>query len=94
MVIESGCYGTFPMLLAVLDERVDFRMFTTVPFLNDVYGKRIFTQAYEKNRLFETLYSQDKLFQFESFRNGAFYVSRKLDEQVWQKSLEEVKRML
>lgn len=94
MVIESGCYGTFPMLLAVLDERVDFRMFTTVPLLNDVYGERIFTRAYEKNRLFETLYSQDKLFQFESFKGGAFYVSKKLDAEVWQKSLGEVKRML
>lgn len=94
LVIESGCYGTFPMLLAVLDERVDFRMFTTVPFLNNVYGERIFTRAYEKNRLFETLYSQDKLFQFENFRDGAFYVSKKLDEQVLQKSLGEVKRML
>lgn len=33
MDIESGCYGTFPMLLAAFDERVDFRLFTTVPFL-------------------------------------------------------------
>lgn len=94
LVIESGCYGTFPMLLSVLDERVDFKMFTTVPFLTSIYQERIFTKAYEKNRLFETLYSQDKLFTFESFQNGAFYISKKVDEHILKEAIGEVRSIL
>lgn len=94
LVIESGCYGTFPMLLSVLDERVDFKMFTTVPFLASIYQERIFTKAYEKNRLFETLYSQDKLFTFERFQDGAFYVSKKVDEHILNEAIREVRSIL
>lgn len=55
LVIESGCAGTFPLLLMSLDARVDMRMYTTYPYLVDAYGSRIYTRRYEENRLFETL---------------------------------------
>lgn len=62
IVVESGVYGTFPMLLAALDERAEVRMFTAIPQMTEVYGDKIRTKAYEKNRWFEMLVSQDVLF--------------------------------
>jgi hypothetical protein len=94
LVIESGCYGTFPMVLSVLDERVDFKMFTTVPFLFNIYKERIFTRAYEKIRLFETLYSQDRLFQLTAIKNNHFYIGTNRNELVINKSLEEIRKIL
>lgn len=94
LVIESGCYGTFPMLLSALDERVDFKMFTTVPFLFDIYQERIFTRAYEKNRLFETLYSQDRLFQLTAIKNKHLYIGTSRNELIFNKSLEEIRKIL
>lgn len=37
IVIESGYMGTIPIMLKALDNRVDFRMFTTAPFLYETY---------------------------------------------------------
>ncbi len=90
MVIESGCNGTFPMLLAALDNRVDFRMFTTVPYMRNVYEGKVYTNAYEKNRLFETLACQDLLFQYSGFQNNRFYISECTDENVLKRSFAEL----
>lgn len=94
IVVESGCYGTFPLLLMSLDPRVDMRMYTTVPYLADVFGDRIFTQKYENNRLFETLYSQDAYLKFAGFRDGRFYVNRCTDAAIEANALAEVRAML
>lgn len=74
IVVESGYCGTIPMLLTSLDERVDFRMYTTAPFLYELYKGRIFNRKYEEIRSFETLYSQDLLMKFSSYRDGKFMV--------------------
>lgn len=76
VVVESGCYGTFPMLLACFDPRVEIRMYTAVPYLADVYSDRLFTRAYEKVRLFETLYSQDMYFRYADFKDNRFFVEK------------------
>jgi len=94
LVVESGCYGTFPMLLAALDERVEVAMYTTVPFMKTLYGPRIFTPAYENNRLFETLYAQDLYFRFADFRDGHFFVEKCTHPQVEQHALNEIGQML
>ena len=94
LVIESGCTGTFPMLLAALDKRVDVRMYTTYPYLKEAYGDRIFTTKYEENRLFETLYSQDLYLQFLELQDGRFYVKKCENEEVEKRALEEVRKML
>lgn len=94
IVVESGCSGTFPMLLKSLDERVDVRMYTTYPYLFEAYGSRIFTEKYEENRLFETFASQDLYFQFSGMQNGQFFVKRCENAQVEEKSLEEIKVMM
>lgn len=94
LVIESGCYGTFPMLLAAIDERVEIRMFTAVPYMYDIYKERIFTKAYEKNRLFETLSAQDELMKFARCENGKFYVQKALSEKVIAQALGEMNMIL
>ena len=94
IVVESGCSGTFPMLLKSLDERVEVRMYTTYPYLFEVYGSRIFTEKYEENRLFETFASQDLYFQFSGLQNGLFFVKKCENEQVKKRALEEIKSMM
>lgn len=93
-VVESGCSGTFPLLLASLDERVDVRMYTTYPYLLEVYGDRIFTPKYEENRLFETFASQNLYFQFSDLRDGRFFVKKCENAQVEKKAMEEIKVMM
>lgn len=94
VVIEAGCAGTFPMLLKSLDDRVDFRMYTTYPYLSEVYRDKIFTQKYEENRLLETLYSQNFFFQFSALADGKFYVKKCQNEKVQKYALAEAKTTL
>lgn len=94
IVIESGCSGTFPMLLKSLDDRVDVRMYTTYPYLLEVYGDKIYSPKYEENRLFETLYSQDLYFQFSALKDGKFYVKKCQNEEIEKYALAEVKATL
>lgn len=74
MVIESGYCGTIPMLLTSLDNRVDFKLYTTAPFLFNVYKDKIFCKKYENLRLLETLYSQNFFMKYSQFSQGKFYV--------------------
>ena len=94
VIVESGCSGTFPMLLMSLDERADLRMYTTYPYLTGVYSGRIFTPRYEENRLFETLESQDMYFSFSSLREGRFYVRRCTSAAVEARALAEARAFL
>ena len=90
MVIESGYCGTIPMLLSALDERVDFRLYTTAPLLYDVYEDKIFCRRYEDLRLFETLYSQDLLMKYTSFSEGKFYVKLAQNDIVRNEAMKEI----
>ncbi len=94
VVVESGCYGTFPMLLAFFDPRVEIRMYTAVPYLADVYSDRLFTKAYENVRLFETLYSQDMYLRYAYFSDNRFFVEKCNDKDVEEKAMEEIRQML
>lgn len=94
VVVESGCSGTFPMLLKSLDHRVDIRMYTTYPYLLEIYGDKIYSPKYEENRLFETLYSQDLYFQFSDLRNNHFYIRKCHNEEVKINSYSEVNAIL
>lgn len=89
-VIETGCHGTFPLLLASLDERVTFRMYTAAPYLSKTYKDIIYTAAYENLRGIETLYCHDKLFQLASYRDKNFYVCESNSGAIIKKSLGEI----
>lgn len=93
IVVESGCAGTFPLLLASLDPRVDMRMYTTYPYLTDAYRTRIFTTRYEENRMFETMASQELYFRFSGIRDGRFYVRRCMNTVIEKKALAEIEIM-
>ncbi len=94
IVVESGCSGTFPMLLSSLDPRVDMRMYTTYPYLLDIYGDKIYSPKYEECRLFETLYSQDLYFRFSDLRDGQFFVNKCNNKAVEQNAFAEIKTIL
>ncbi len=66
MIIESGCIGTIPVLLSSIDNRIDFKLFSTIPYFYDVYNGKFFTDAFQKMRLFETIQCQDTLFKLSS----------------------------
>lgn len=91
IAVESGCSGTFPMLLKSLDSRVDIRMYTTYPYLLEIYGDKIYSPKYEENRLFETLYAQDLYFQFSDLRDGHFYIRKCRNKDVERKAFAEIK---
>lgn len=91
MVIESGYCATFPMLLAALDDRVDFRLYTTAPYLYEIYAGKTFRRAYEQIRSFETLCSQDLYFQYGGFSDGKFLMNKTMSQEVQMRALQEVK---
>lgn len=92
--VESGYCGTVPMLLSAIDDRVDFKMYTTAPFFFDLYKDRIFCRRYERLRSFETLYSQDALFAYSALREGKFFVRTATDDDVFVKARAEAAYMI
>ena len=94
LVVESGCAGTFPLLLMSLDDRVELRMYTTYPYLTGIFGPRIFTSRYEENRLFETMASQELYFRFSEIRDGRFYVQKCAAPEIEWQALQEIRGML
>lgn len=94
IVVESGCSGTFPLLLMSLDNRIDMRMYTTYPYLLDIYKDKVFTEKYEEARLFETLYSQDLYFRFADFQNKLFFVNKSNNDEIEEKTLGEIKAII
>ena len=94
IVVESGCSGTFPMLLMSLDDRVDLRMYTTYPYLLEIYGDKIYSSKYENSRLFETLYSQDLYFRFSDLRDGKFFVEKCNNTEIEKHAITEIKTIL
>ena len=94
LVVESGCCGTFPLLLMSLDDRVDVRMYTTYPYLRRAYGDRVCSPKYEENRLFETLCVQDRYLQFAGMEGDRFLVRVCRDPEVRHRSWGEVRAFL
>ncbi len=94
IVVESGCSGTFPMLLMSMDDRIDVRMYTTYPYLLDIYGDKIYSPKYEENRLFETLYSQNLYFRFFDLKGGRFFVKKCKNKEIEKIAVAEIKAIL
>ena len=90
LVVETGRIASIPMLLKNIDKRVDFKLFTTIPEFYDVYKNKYFTDEYDKNRLFETIYCQDCLFQISDFKDGEFFVKETSDKEVIKQAKKEL----
>lgn len=93
-MVESGCAGTFPLLLMSLDSRVDMKMYTTYPYLTEIYRDRIYTSRYEENRIFETMLSEEVLFRFSGVRNDDFFVCNCTDTAIVKQALAEIGTMM
>ncbi len=93
LIIESGYIGTIPLLLSALDDRVDFRLFTTIPYFYEVYNGKFFTDQFEKVRLFETIQCQDALFKFSSVsvKNADVAVVEATDKKVLDRAHAELR---
>lgn len=92
MIVESGYIGTIPILLCSLDDRVDFRLFTTIPYFYKVYKNKFFTYEFQKIRLFETIQCQDALFKISSVNdNGIARVCEITDNPVKKYALAELR---
>ncbi len=94
VAVESGYCGTVPLALSALDERVDIRLYTTAPYLLEIYRDKIFCENFEHLRSFETLQSQDALMQYASLRDGKFYVRTASDPHVWTTAASELRALL
>lgn len=92
IVVESGYAGTIPMMLKAIDGRVNFKLYTTAPFLYETYKNHIFCRRYEDIRKFETVYSHNLLFRYSSYRNRRFYVNLSDEDIMFTNSLAEIKR--
>lgn len=91
VVVESGYCGTMPMMLSALDDRVTFKLYTTAPYLYETYKNHVYCKKYEDIRKYETLYSQNLLLQYSSFRENQFYVTVAESPAVWKQALMEMK---
>lgn len=94
LIVESGCTGTFPMLLMALDAWADMRMYTTYPYLVHIYAGRIYTPRYEENRAFETLAAQEAYLRFDCWQDGQCYVRICTDEGIKERAMAEIRAML
>lgn len=94
LVVESGCAGTFPLLLMSLDSRADLRMYTTYPYLTGIYAGRVYTGRYEENRLLEAMAAHARYLRFSGWRDGRFYVRTCTDAAVEAQALTEIRAML
>lgn len=91
MVIESGYIGTIPLLLSVLDSRVDFRLFTTIPYFYEHYKDKFYSNRFEKIREFETINCQSALFKLSSISEDAdIKVVETYDNKVKDESIKEL----
>lgn len=91
VVVESGYCGTMPMMLSALDDRVTFKLYTTAPYLYETYKNHVYCKKYEDIRKFETLYSQNLLLRYSSFRENQFYVTAAENQTVWKQALMEMR---
>lgn len=91
MLVESGYMATIPIMLEALDDRIEFKLYMTAPFLYKTYPNNIFCRKYENVRKFETIYSHDLLIKYSSYCGGKFYVNMAESDEVISKSLEEMK---
>lgn len=91
LIIESGYIGTIPVLLSALDSRVDFIMFTTLPYFYEIYKGKFFTCEFEKIRLFETIQCQDSLFKMSSIDGEGINICETSNKLIKKNAFAELK---
>lgn len=93
-VAESGLFGTIPLILMCVDNRIDFKLFSTHPALYEVYKNKIFTKNINQLLALEQSISQNQLFIFSSVRNNKTYIKQTTDPNILEKSYQEIANLL
>jgi hypothetical protein len=63
-----------------------------LPWFYDAWNQSFFSKHYENLRIFETLLCQEVLFQFSSIKNNVFYVQEIENNDIKEKSIQEIGR--
>ena len=94
-IIECGRYGTIPLILKCLDDRVDFKLFATGPEMYKLYKNIAYTKRGQHlpiSRLvdIERLTSQNEMFIFSSIKNDNVMVKVTTDKKLLKLSYDEI----
>lgn len=90
IVIESGRYATIPLILKCVDDRVDFKLFSTSPEFYGIYKNKVFVKNLDKMIEIEKSLSQNELFVFSSIKDGKIMIKQNANDKVKQESIKEI----
>lgn len=92
-IVESGMIGSMPLwIMSQCENDGKFVMYTTVPWLEQLYGTNIFCRNYNYLRDIETSVAQESLFQFHSVENGQCWVRKTSNPLIEKLALFELHR--
>jgi len=91
LIIESGIHGVFPLwLLALNNNKGDFLLYSTAPWLYPIYKDILFRQNYNGLRDIETIVIHEHLFQIKDYCNGKVIVEEARNPVVMNLALYEL----
>ena len=92
-MVESGLAGSMPLwIMSQCENDGKFVMYTTAPWLEQLYGANIFCRNYNYLRDIETSVAQEFLFQFHSVENGQCWVRKTSNPLIEKLALFELQR--
>lgn len=95
IVVESGRFGTIPLILKCIDSRIDFRLFATGPEMYDIYKDKLFTKKgipLEMSKLvdLEKSICQNEMFVFSSIKDNQIMIKKTSNKKVLSSSYDEI----
>ena len=95
IIIECGRYGTIPLILKCLDERIDFKLFSTGPEMFELYKDRIYNKKGLRLPLsklvdMEKLTCQNEMFIFSSIKNDKVMIKVTTNKKLLEQSHNEI----
>ncbi len=91
LLLETGLNGTFPLwVLTLTRNQGDFLLYTTAPWLYNIYQDIIFRKNYNYLRDLETIVIHDQLFQFDTYQTGRVSIRENRQTAIRQLALYEL----
>jgi hypothetical protein len=95
IVVDNGVHGTMPLLVMATTPAVtDLRMYTAIPWLQDFYMAKIFSDLSFHMRELESIHCQEQLFQFAGVMGDRILVKETRDRAVRLISYQEIRYFL
>jgi hypothetical protein len=92
--VESGVQGSIPLFLMTISTKINgWKMYTTVPWLFQIYQPHIFNPNYNYLRDMETFISHDRLFGFADFKNDQVFIKEYQNEELQTLAYYEIVRL-